>query len=237
MTDHEIARVQSKRIFFGHKSVGDNILAGMRELMLADPRLKLNIVRSANPESIAGPALIESHVGQNGNPQSKTREFAAILEQGMAAQGGIAMLKYCYADINALTDVSRMFESYRGRIRELKERYPLLRIVHATVPLTTVEPAPKEWVKSMIGKKTARAANAKRHEFNQLLRAEYAGTDPVFDLAAIESTRPDGSRAYFQRGDATIEMLAPEYTTDGGHLNETGRRAAAGQLVRVLAAL
>jgi hypothetical protein len=237
MNDHEFAALETKRIFFGHKSVGDNIVGGIRDLMLRNPRLKLNIVRSQNPETIQGPALIEYHIGKNGDPQSKNNDFAAILGNGLGAQGGIAMLKYCYADINASTNVQNMFEAYRRRIAALKEQYPLLRIVHSTVPLTTVEPAPKAWLKSRMGKKTARDANAKRQEFNQLLRNAYAHTDPVFDLAEVESTRPDGTRAYFMRGGTKVEMLVPEYTTDGGHLNEIGRRAAADRLARILARL
>ena len=237
MKEQDIERIQSQKIFFGHKSVGDNVLAGIRELMLKDSRLRLNIVRSPNPESISGPALIEHHVGKNGDSKSKNDEFVNILRKGFAAQSGIAILKYCYADVNASTDVPKMFAEYRQHIAELKQEYPLLRIVHTTVPVTTVESAPKAWLKSLIGKRTTRDANVKRHEFNELLRATYRNFDPIFDIAEAESTRPDGTKAYFNHGALRVQMLAPEYTTDGGHLNERGRRVAADRLMQVLAAL
>ncbi len=237
MTDQELASLETKKIFFGHQSVGDNIMGGVRDLMLRDPRLKLKIVNSTNPEAVSGPALIEYHVGHNGTPESKNNEFAAIVAKGLGAQGGIAMLKYCFADIDASTDVQNMFQRYRSRIDALRRQYPLLRIVHTTVPLTTVEPAPIAWLKSVLGKRTYRDANSKRQEFNQLLRNTYANREPIFDLAEVESTCPDGSRSYFIAGGKVVETLVPEYAADTGHLNEIGRRAAAEDLIRVLATI
>jgi hypothetical protein len=64
LNDLQIARLMSKKILFGHQSVGNNILKGITDLTSADPRLKLNIVRSSDPQLIAGPALVEFSVGQ-----------------------------------------------------------------------------------------------------------------------------------------------------------------------------
>ncbi len=237
LSDQQVRTLSAEKVFFGHQSVGGNIIQGIRDLMAADPRLKLNIVHSAEPESVLGPAFVEFEIGENGNPQSKNEAFAAILEKGMGKQGGIAMFKYCYVDVDSSTDVHRMFESYRKEITVLRAKYPLLQFVHITVPLTTVEPATKAWIKTILGKPTARNIDAKRNEFNKLLRETYAGTDPIFDLAEVESTHPDGSRSYFMSGNERIYTLAPEFTTDGGHLNEAGRRAAAERLLLVLAKL
>ncbi len=237
LTDQQIAAVMAKKIFFGHQSVGNNIVQGIRDLEKVDPRLKLNITKSPDPQSVVGPAFVEFEIGQNGNPQSKIDSFAAILDKGMGAQGGIAMFKFCYVDIDASTDVPAMFAGYRDAMSTLKERYPSLKIVHVTAPLTTVEPAAKAWIKSLLGKATLRAANVKRNQFNNLMRQTYAGRATLFDLAAIESTRSDGSRSYFTRGSENVYTLAPEYTVDGGHLNEAGRRAVAAQLLLALARL
>lgn len=234
MSDKELASLETKKIFFGHQSVGDNILRGVHDLILRDPRIKLRIVNSPNPETVSGPALVDYHVGQNGTPESKNDDFAAIIAKGFGTQGGIAILKYCFVDIDGSTDVQEMFHAYQSRIDVLRQRYPLLRIVHTTVPLTTVEPAPVAWLKSVLGKRTYRDANSKRQEFNQLLRSTYANRDPIFDLAQVESTRPDGSRSYFRAHGQTVETLVPEYAADSGHLNELGRRAAAERLIRVL---
>ena len=237
LTDQQIVSLATKRIFFGHQSVGNNIIQGIRDLASVDSRLKLNIVNSADPQSISGPAFVEFEIGQNGNPQSKIDAFSSVLDKGMGAQGGIALFKFCYVDIDVSTDVPRMFAGYREGIRSLKAKYPALKIVPVTVPLTTVEPAPKVWVKNLLGRTTTRDINVKRNQFNTLIRQAYAGTDPIFDLAEVESTHSDGSRSYFTRGDEKIYTLAPEFTADGGHLNDLGRRVAAERLLFVLAGL
>jgi len=237
LDDHQIASLAAKKIFFGHQSVGNNIVQGIRDLISADPRLRINIIKSADPQLISGPALVEFELGRNGDPRSKNEAFAAILDKGMGTQGGIAMFKYCYVDIDSSADVSKMFEDYRTEIDRLKTKYPALKIVHITVPLTTVEPTTKAWIQSMLGRTTTQDVNVKRNEFNKLLRKTYSGIDPIFDLAQVESTQPDGTRSYFTRDSKMIYTLAPEFTTDGGHLNEAGRQAAAGALLQVLAKL
>lgn len=237
LTDRQISSLETKKIFFGHQSVGADIVQGIRDLMAEDPRLKLNIVSSAAPESIQAPAFIESAIGENRNPQSKNEAFAAILAKGMGPQGGVAMYKYCYVDIDLSTDVQRLFDSYRDQISALKSQYPGLTIVHITIPLTTVDMDTKAWAKTLLGRPTIRDVAEKRNEFNNLLRQTYAGRDPIFDLAEVESTLPDGARSYFIRGNRQIYTLAPDYTTDGGHLNGVGRHAAATRLLQVLADL
>lgn len=236
LNDQQISRLQTKKIFFGHQSVGANILQGIRDMMDEDHRLKLNLVTSADPQSTAGPAFIDSLIGENRDPRSKDKAFADILAKGMGSQGGIAMYKYCYVDIGLDTDVRQLFENYRREITDLRAKYPSLIVVHITVPLTTDDTGLKTWVKTVIGRPTSRDVNLKRNQFNTLLR-EYYATEPMFDLAQVESTHPDGSRSYVMSQGQKVYTLAPELTTDGDHLNHAGRRAAAQQLLQVLAGL
>jgi hypothetical protein len=236
LSEHQISRLNAMKIFFGHQSVGADVVQGIRDLMDQDRRLKLKLVTSAEPQSIAGPAFVESLIGENRSPMSKDKAFAGILANGMGSQGGIALYKYCYVDIDLATDVQQLFEEYRTEIDGLTVKYPSLIIVPVTIPLTTDDASLKTWVKTMIGRPTSRDVNMKRNQFNALLRKNY-GDKPIFDLAQIESTHPDGSRSYVENRGQTIYTLAPELTTDGGHLNQTGRRAAAQQLLQVLAGL
>ncbi len=236
LSDEQARRLATQTIFFGHQSVGDNIVQGVRDLMVEDRRLHLNVVNSADPGGIAGPAFVEAHIGENTRPDSKNDAFRAILDKGLGARGGIAIMKYCYVDIGPGTDVQRMFREYAGLVSQLKLMYPALKIVHVTVPLTTVEPAGKAWLKELLGKPTTRADNRKRNQFNQLLRENYQAKE-IFDLAQVESTHVDGSREYFVEGAQKVYVLAPEYTVDGGHLNEAGRRAAAQRLLLTLSTL
>jgi hypothetical protein len=237
LTEQQILQLASLTVFFGHQSVGANILQGIQDLMAGNPRLKLNIERSDHPDLVSGPALVECSVGENGKPQSKNDAFAAILNKGLGVRGGIVMYKYCYVDIDSSTDIAQMFQSYQQGINALKGKYPLLKFVYITVPLTTMEPAAKAWAKFLIGRPTERDINAKRNQFNNLLKKTYKNTDPIYDLAEVESTYPDGSRSYFMRGNEKIFTLAPEFTSDGGHLNQKGRRAAAERLLLLLSDL
>ena len=236
LSDQQISRLNAMKIFFGHQSVGENIIEGIHDIMDQDHRLKLNFVSSAEPQSVSGPAFVDSLIGKNGNPRSKDKAFADILARGMGSQGGVALYKYCYVDIDPDTDVQQLFDHYRTEIADLTVKYPALTIVPVTVPLTTDDAGLRTWVKTMIGRPTSRDVNLRRDQFNALLRKNYAGK-PLFDLAQIESTRPDGSRSYVVMQGQTIYTLAPELTTDGGHLNQAGRKAAARQLLEVLAGL
>ena len=78
-------------------------------------------------------------------------------------------------------------------------------------------------------------ANVSRNEFNRRLRERYSG-DPIFDLAEVMSTYPDGRRESFRMNGVVYYSLVPAYTDDGGHLNQVGRTYAAAELVRSIAA-
>ena len=58
------------------------------------------------------------------------------------------------------------------------------------------------------------------------LRADH-GSEPLFDLAGIESTLPDGTRCTQFLDRNRTPGLIPEYTNDGGHLNDVGRAIVA----------
>jgi lysophospholipase L1-like esterase len=77
----------------------------------------------------------------------------------------------------------------------------------------------------------------KRNKFNAMLRHEYAEREPFFDLAKLESTFPDGSQSTFTKDGSIYSSLVPDYTNDGGHLNEKGRRKIAEHLLVYLAQL
>jgi len=94
----------------------------------------------------------------------------------------------------------------------------------------------KDWAKRLLGRPIKDPyANVKRNQFNHLLRTELEGKELIFDLARIESTFPDGSRASFTNAGKTYDALVPDYTYDGGHLNEAGRRMVAEQFLVFLA--
>jgi hypothetical protein len=118
----------------------------------------------------------------------------------------------------------------------VKKARPGVRIVHVTPPLM-VRPADlKSKISRTLGKSIWEdEANAKRLEFKQRMLETFPG-DPVFDLSAVESTRPDGTREEHEVHGKKVPMLWPGYSNDGGHLNETGRLVAAKAFAHAFAA-
>ena len=77
-----------------------------------------------------------------------------------------------------------------------------------------------------------RELNYIRHAYNERLRGFYGGREPFFDLAHRQSLGPDGRIVTVPHRRSRVPILARAWTSDGGHLNEEGRRrVAAGFLV------
>ena len=234
VTQEEWDRLASRTIYFGHQSVGEDGLAGVTDILKENPRIRLRIVRGSEAPPTMAPALVHVQIGSNGDPRSKNEAMLRFLD-GARPTEGVVLFKYCYLDIDVGTDTRRVFEAYRSTVDAIKARHSGLRVVHITAPLTTMEGHLKLALKSVLGRATDRDRNVKRNQYNALLRAEFQGREPVFDLASLESTRPDGSRMWFGPSDAPVYSLAPELTSDGGHLNATGRRLVAERLLATLA--
>jgi hypothetical protein len=221
----KLDRLARLRVMFGHQSVGGNILEGIRDILPTQtggwPMLHI-----ADAGGLSGGFLAHGRVGRNGDPRSKTYEFCEAVAGPLGAQIDVALHKYCYADIDAGTDVDGLFAGYRDAMSALRAERPTVTLVHVTVPLVRVRTGPRAWVQVAIGRKSPRIAdNQRREAFNDLLRREYATREPLFDLAALES-RGNGARS-----------LRADFTDDGGHLNGAGRRHVAGTLLTLLAEL
>ncbi len=225
-------KLAEKKIYFGHQSVGFNIIDGIEDIKQSNTRIKLTIVKVGSIAELKGPMFAHSSVGQNSDPSSKMKAFVDILEQGTKNQTDIAFFKFCYVDIFNNTDVDKMFAEYKNTLELLKKNHPGTRFVHVTVPLTETKKTMKNIVKKLLGRVDD---NVNRNIFNDMLRKEYSGKEPIFDIAMAESTYPDGARMSFKQKGVTYYSLVPEYTTDGGHLNEQGKRAVAQELLLLLA--
>jgi hypothetical protein len=227
--------LSTRRIYFGHQSVGADIAKGIQEITGGEQTARLHVVETADPAAFGQPVFAHSHIAENGDPDSKIDQFAAIIRGRVGDRADTALFKLCYIDIVAGTDVQKIFSHYKETLSQLKKNYPVTRFVHVTVPLTTLQTGPKAWVKRALGRPAGGYEdNIARSAYNELVRKEYAGREPIFDLAKIESTFPDGKRSSFLENGSDIDTLVPAYTTDGGHLNELGRRRAAQELLHVL---
>jgi hypothetical protein len=234
ITPEQWQALSKRTIYFGHQSVGENIVEGIRELEAANPQIHINSV-SGPKATNAAPALHEFFVGENSNPQSKNDAFLATVGGPLPAAPVLAF-KYCYVDIDENTDANALFEHYRQTIDAVRAKHPDATIVHITMPLTTDAPF-RNWINTLRGRPNRVTWNGVRSRYNELLRSAYAGREPLFDLARLESTRSDGSEEYTIKDGHKVYALADEWTTDGGHLNAAASKLAAAHFLATLAAL
>jgi len=205
----------TKRIFFGHQSVGGNIMEGVREVVRDEPRIGLRVAEGE--DSLAGGAVLFAHgrVGRNGDPGLKTDDFARLIEGPLRGKVDVAFHKYCYADLSETTDIPAVFDHYQKTMARLRAEFPGVVFVHVTTPLVRVQSGPRATLKLLLGQSPGRyGGNFARERFNDLMRGAYRGREPLFDLAAIESTRPDGSREAIRSGRRSGYALVPAYTSD-----------------------
>ena len=228
-----------RTIYFAHQSVGDDIVAGIEDL---DARfaLGIRIVETNRPDAVASPAFVHFHSGKNGDPASKNRDLLRTLQLRRApsspgdAERAIVVLKYCYTDIEFNTDVQRVYEAYRATLATVRQRHPAVAIVQSTVALTTVEPPFKAAIKRLLGRSTRHEGAVARQRYNALVRAGIGKNDHLFDIAAVESRSGDGRVASFERDGLRVEVLSAANARDSGHLNQSGRIAAAAEFLNTL---
>jgi hypothetical protein len=216
----DLATLHGARVFFGHHSVGQDILDGLSELS-KEARIDVHID--------------EAPVGENTRPLGKFEDFAQRGERDPSDGTQVMLMKLCYVDFTPRTDVDELVRGYVQAVERVKKARPGVRIVHVTPPLFA---RPSD-VKSKLNRTLGRPvwedqANAKRLAYGKKLRETFPG-EPVFDLSAVESTRPDGSLEAYEVDGKSVPMLWPGYTRDGGHLNDEGKRAAAKAFAHALA--
>jgi hypothetical protein len=227
----DLAKAARTKVFFGHQSVGGNVLSGVPAVfaehgVAAPPVTEGRVVPSAD-----GGYLLHSPIGQNEQPLSKIKDFEVAIRGGLGQKVDVAMMKLCYIDITAETDIDALFVTYRDTMAALERDFPKVTFVKVTVPLTT-EQNGKAQVKASMKRLLGRGArmgsdeNVARERLNALIRAEYADNH-LFDLAAVESTDPDGKRVSGDLDGQPYFALYNGYASDNGHLNSGGAKVAA----------
>jgi len=232
------AKISKKRIFFGHQSIGFNIIDGIKDLMKKNPPYKLNIIETNNAVEFNAPIFAHARLGKNMDFKSKIQDFCTLMEKGIGDKTDFAFFKFCYVDVIECTDIDKMFAAYKNSLSYLNKMYPKTTFIHFTVPLTSLQNGPKAWIKKIIGMPVGGSLdNIKRNQFNELLKKKYNAKEPIFDIAKIESTFPNGTNSLFKRDGKSFNTLVPAFTYDGGHLNEIGRMIVAKYLLSFLVTL
>jgi hypothetical protein len=227
--------INQKNIYFGHKSVGVNIVAGLSKINSQYGQSVLIIKDLKDVSKIDNNYFINSNIGQNGDPKGKFNEFMNIVNNLKKNKLDIAMMKLCFVDITKETIIDDVFHSYVDIIDSIQKKYPDLTIIHFTVPLKS-NPSLLNKIKDIIKGRNNydQQDNLARIKYNALLFSKYSKND-IFDLAGAESTYPDGKRESILVSGKTCYFLIDDYTNDGGHLNELGQQVVAEKLIIKLA--
>jgi hypothetical protein len=222
--------VRNHFMFFGHQSVGQNIVDGFGDLA-SDSRYALNIcwVSEWGELSSACPAighgsggLGNNAVGENYEPETKIASFDSYMRAGaMGGKVAIAFFKFCFVDISEDTDVGALFSAYKAEMESLEASYTTTTFVYATVPLLTSDDL----------------SNVRHNQYNKLVR-DYcvANGKPLYDIADIEALDRNGAACTFQYADgATYSKLCADWQGSDAHLNADGGQRAAKAMMLMFA--
>lgn len=235
ITMDDLVAVNRTRVFFGHQSVGENVLTGIPSVFAKHNIPAPPIEQRTTQPAPDGGFIAHEFIGQNERPLLKIEDFDKAMRSGMGEQVDVALMKLCYIDITSGTDVNALFTRYRDAMDALEKDYANVTFVHTTVPLTT-EPGFKAKLKTALGgsDRFGQAENVMRERYNTLIRNEYGGRH-LFDLAAIESTNPNGTSDSRRFDGQEYATLYRGYASDLGHLNQQGSEIAATAFLQVIA--
>jgi hypothetical protein len=197
-TTEGFTAVARTRVFFGHQSVGMNVLDAVPDVY-ADHGVSAPPIEQGRTEpGPNGGFIAHQFIGENGKPLLKLEDFDHAMRGGMGRQVDVALMNL---DVRSGMDVDALFARYRDTMGASARDFPNVTFIHVTVPLNTDA---LEW---------AKAGNVARERFNALIRGEYAGHH-LFDIAAIESTKPDGTRVSGSYDNQGYFALYDRYASD-----------------------
>ncbi len=234
ITTEDLAKVARMKVFFGHQSVGTNILDGVGGVYAAHGMAAPVVEEGATDPSVGDGFIDHAFIGENGKPVLKVEDFAAGLRSSLGERVDVAMMKLCYVDITSGTDVSALFATYRTTMAALAREFPKVTFIYMTVPLTIDSGLLSRLKGRLTGGSSGVADNAARERLNTLIRHQYADGH-LFDLAAVESTAPDGSRSGGTYEGQRYYALYDGYAADFGHLNAEGAQVVGAAWVKAIA--
>lgn len=239
ITTEDLAAVAHTRVFFGHQSVGMNMLNAIPGIYAEHGVTAPPIEQGRAEAAPNGGFIAHQFIGENTKPFLKIEDFNHTMRDGMGRQVDVALMKFCSLDVTKDTDVDALFARYRDTMAALERDFPHVTFVYVTVPLST-EPNLltnlKTLVKRVLGRNDpfGKADNAARERLNALIRREYGGRH-LFDLAAVESTAPDGTRVSGRYDNQGYFALYNGYASDRLHLNAVGSTVSATALLEAIA--
>ncbi|WP_144795988.1 SGNH/GDSL hydrolase family protein [Microbacterium paludicola] len=238
VTPAEFDAFAGTTVLFGHQSVGANVLDGIAGVYADAGRAAPVVADATNGVGAAdGASIVHAFVGVNGDPLGKFAAFRALVDGPAGDAASVAIVKLCYTDITSDTDPVRVFEEYRALMADLEARHPDITFLYATVPLTTDRSLGAN-IKALFGSddRMGPADNRVRAQYNALIRAQYADSGRLFDIAAVESTMSTDPAVRTLDGEE-YHVLNSALSADAGHLDQRGGRVVAAEMIRIVAGL
>lgn len=230
----QLQSARDARVFFGHQSVGANILDGIPAVYSGSGVKAPVVLQTSTAVTQSGGFLAQDYIGTNGDPSSKIKAFTEIINGPLGQQLDVALMKLCYVDITANTDVNAVFAQYSAAMAKLEKAHPDIDFIYTTVPLTTADTGLRNKVKSVVGQTQSTKDNIARQKYNALVRKNFSAK--LFDIAKIESTKANGKRTSATSKGQKYYTLNSAWASDNGHLNEAGSQRVAVGLVQAIAA-
>ena len=88
--------LKGQKIYFGHQSIGDNLLDGIRNCVKGEGDSVLRIKNLNGDERIYDTALYHSKIGKNGDPIGKIKAFKTLIFDGLGSEFNMAFMKLCF---------------------------------------------------------------------------------------------------------------------------------------------
>ena len=229
-----LKQLAHQKVYFGHQSVGYNIIDGVQHWE-DETGIDLSLESSRDFSSVPESSFVHFQVGVNKDPRGKIDDFVTLMDQIPEGEDAIAFFKFCFADFHEDTDVDDLFDYFSEKMLYLKDKHPNISFLVTTVPAMAVQKGWRAIAKKILGRAPyGYLQNIRLSEFNQKVLEEFQGILPVFDLAGIEVTRPDGSVETFTHKGSEHPCIPDYYTSDFGHLNDFGARTVSYKLLSFL---
>ncbi len=227
--------VAARRVFFGHQSVGANIISAIPTVFAEAGVEGPGIVQTTSPSDASGAVIMHTLIGANRDPLGKMRDFESMIRGGVGDTVEVALMKLCFVDIDSRSDVVAVFDAYVDSMARLERDYPEVTFLHSTVPLTTKRGL-MSWLRSGLGgdDHAGPADNVAREEYNALMRSKYGGSGRLFDLAGAEADPAGGQAAPHSWNGRPYYELQDAYASDSGHLNAYGGVVVAAELLATI---
>jgi hypothetical protein len=230
------------RVLFGHDELGANITSGVpkayQNAKLTAPRVAVwkKVMRDKQP------VFAHALVGESGDPRSRLKDFAALVNDAPRGSIDVALMNFSYADVTADSDVGDIFGQYTATMEALENAHPDVVFLYTTVPVTTEN----SWKQMDAAKVTGLAGavqpvwqhNIARERYNALVRERYAASGRLFDIAALEARIKGDRVAAKEHQGQWFYVLNPALAAkDGRRLNSTGSTRLATELLRMVEAV